>query len=295
MIKITNLKKSLGDNIVLNNLNLEIKENTIFGLVGINGAGKSTLLRLLSGVYNADEGNILIDNERVFENIQIKKNIFFLSDDPYVPINSTASSLIDFYSSFYTINKERFINIINKFKLDCTKKINNYSKGMRRQLFIALALAIAPKYLFLDEAFDGLDPLARLIFKKELLDISSNQSITVIISSHSLRELEDICDYYGLLDGGSINNYGDIENNKVKYFKYQIAFDHDVFKENFDELNLLSFNKVGRIIKIIVTGDEKDCLEKINKLNPILIDKINIDFEELFIIQVENKESTNND
>ena len=160
---------------------------------------------------------------------------------------------------------------------------------MKRQLFIALAIAISPKYLFLDEAFDGLDPLARLIFKRELTELIEEKKITVIISSHSLRELEDICDKYGLLDGGKIESSGNIIDSKEKYHKYQLAFNEDLDIDAFKEFDIASFNKVGRIIRIVVKGEEDEIMDKINKLNPMLVDKIDIDFEELFIIEVEGK------
>lgn len=289
MIKIENLNKSFGTKHVLNNLNLKIKDGEVFGLVGINGAGKSTLLRTICGVYKPELGKISIDDIDVFENPNIKKDIFFLSDDPYFPINSTAQSVLNFYKSFYKINEERFYDIINKFNLDITRTINNYSKGMKRQLYIALALAIAPKYLLLDEAFDGLDPLARLIFKRTLNDIITEKQMTVIISSHSLRELEDICDSYGLLDNGTITNTGSIEDRKANYHKFQLAFSKELDINHFNNLEIVSFNRLGRIIKMIVKGNEEECIKRIKEFNPLIIDKINIDFEELFIIEVERK------
>ena len=289
MIKIEKLVKNLGDNRVLDNLDLIINDGDIFGLVGINGAGKSTLLRTISGVYEADGGSITYDDKNVFENPEVKKDIFFLSDNPHYPNNSSIDNILDFYKAFYDIDTERFYRIIAKFKLDTKKAINNFSKGMKRQLFIALAIAISPKYLFLDEAFDGLDPLARLIFKRELTELIEEKKITVIISSHSLRELEDICDKYGLLDGGKIESSGNIIDSKEKYHKYQLAFNEDLDIDAFKEFDIASFNKVGRIIRIVVKGEEDEIMDKINKLNPMLVDKIDIDFEELFIIEVEGK------
>ncbi len=289
MIKIENLTKNLGENKVLDGLDLIINDGDIFGLVGINGAGKSTLLRTISGVYEAESGSITYDGKNVFENPEVKKDIFFLSDNPYYPNNSSINNIIDFYKSFYDIDVERFNKIINKFKLDTKKTINNFSKGMKRQLFIALAIAIGPKYLFLDEAFDGLDPLARLIFKRELSELIEEKKITVIISSHSLRELEDICDKYGLLDKGKIESTGNIIDSKEKYHKYQLAFSEDIDEEAFKDFNVVSFNKVGRIVRIVLEGDVEEIEAKLNSLNPILIDKIDIDFEELFLIEVEGK------
>lgn len=289
MIKVNNLSKTFTKKTVLRNLNLEIKDGSIFGLIGINGAGKSTLLRLLSGVLKADSGEILFDGINIFDNVNVKKDIFFLPDEPYYSANSTAKNIVDFYSTFYGLNKLKFYDIISKFKLDINHTIKNYSKGMKRQLFIAIAFAIAPKYLFLDEAFDGLDPLARLIFKRELNELIAEKKITVIISSHSLRELEDICDSYGLLDGGNISYTGFIEDHKSIYHKYQLAFINKLERKDFVDINIVSFNRIGRIIKLIAKGEEAEIDERLKKYNPLIIDKINIDFEELFIIEVEGK------
>lgn len=289
MIKINNLSKTFTKKTVLRNLNLEINDGSIFGLIGINGAGKSTLLRLLSGVLKADSGEILFDGINIFDNVNVKKDIFFLPDEPYYSSNSTAKNIVDFYSTFYDLNKLKFYDIISKFKLDINHTIKNYSKGMKRQLFIAIAFAIAPKYLFLDEAFDGLDPLARLIFKRELNELIAEKKITVIISSHSLRELEDICDSYGLLDGGNISYTGFIEDHKSIYHKYQLAFINELERKDFVDINIVSFNRIGRIIKLIAKGEEAEIDERLKKYNPLIIDKINIDFEELFIIEVEGK------
>lgn len=289
MIQIKNLDKRFGKNKVLDNLDLVINDGDVFGLVGINGSGKSTLLRTISGVYEADSGTIEYDGINVFENPNVKKDIFFLSDNPYYPNNSSINTILDFYKSFYDVDVDRFNRIVNKFKLNFNKPINNFSKGMKRQLFIALAISICPKYLFLDEAFDGLDPLARLIFKRELLDLIEEKQITVVISSHSLRELEDICDKYGLLDQGRIDNKGSINESKANYHKYQLAFEKEIDKDAFKGIDVVSFNKVGRIIRIVTKGNEEEISSKLKALNPILIDKVEIDFEELFIIEVEGK------
>ena len=297
MIDIKNLCKSFGKKEVLKGLSLNIKDNSIFGLVGINGAGKSTLLRILSGVYRQDSGEVLYDGLAA-NDLLVKGDIFYLPDEPYYPANATVETLVDFYNVFYTLNKENFDKYFKLFGLDKALKevkakknytINNFSKGMKRQLFICIALAIAPKYLFLDESFDGLDPLARLQFKRLLIEISSEKNMTVIISSHSLRELEDICESYGLLDDGEIVSSGGIDETKSLYHKYQLAFEREIFIEDFKDLEIVSFNKIGRVYKIVCKGEEEYCYNAIMKMNPLLIDRINIDFEELFIIEVESK------
>ena len=288
MIEIIGLKKSFKDKEVLNNINLKIEDGKVFGLVGINGAGKSTLLRLLCGVYKADSGSILIDGNEVYENEKVKKDIFFLPDEPYYSNNTTPLSLKDIYKVFYNLDEEKYLQYINLFQLPLKKSMNKFSKGMKRQVFISLALAIKPKYLLLDEAFDGLDPLARLTFKRALIDLIDECNSTIIISSHSLRELEDICDSYGLLDNKNISSNGSIDEALTSVHKYQIAFEKEMSEEDFD-IKFKTFNKDGRIIKVVVKEDYNEFSKLINKYNPLLVDEIPIDFEELFIIEVESR------
>lgn len=288
MIEIKHLIKSFGDKKVLEDLDLVIENGKVFGLVGINGAGKSTLLRLLSGIYKADSGNIYIDGEDVYENEKVKKNIFFLPDEPYYDYNTSPTSLIGLYKTFYDFDTEKYFEYLNKFELPLKKSMHNFSKGMKRQVFVSLALAIKPKYLYLDEAFDGLDPLARLTFKRALIDLVSNNDTTVIISSHSLRELQDICDSYALIDKMSIASSGDISDALEKVHKYQIAFENEPKKEDFD-FEYISYQQDMRIIKVVVRDNIEEFSKKIEKYNPLLIDEIPIDFEELFIIEVENR------
>lgn len=293
MIEIKDLCKSFGTKQVLNNLNLTIKDNTVFGLIGINGAGKSTLLRLLSSVYDLDSGSILFDGE-ICTTLNVKKDIFFLADNPYSEVCKTIDELIDFYNVFYSVDKAKFYDYLKEFKfdshaLDSKANINKFSKGMQRQVYLCLALAIAPKYLLLDEAFDGLDPLARLTFKRIILSLMEEKEMTIIISSHSLRELEDICDCYGLLDGGVIESSGDIESSLNQYHKYQLAFENDFDESLLQHLKIVSFEKVGRVMQIVFFGDETQIETSLLSLNPIIMDKLTIDFEELFILKVKKE------
>ena len=192
MIEVKGLKKGYDKKAVLVDMNLRVQSGAVFGLVGINGAGKSTLLRTLAGVLKADAGEVLFDGEKVYENVAVKREIFFLPDDPYYDTNVTAEGLADLYRAFYEFDEAVFDGFVTEFSLEKNKPIRNFSKGMKRQVFVALALACRPKYLLLDEAFDGLDPLARLIFKRGLIELVEEKGSTVVISSHSLRELEDI-------------------------------------------------------------------------------------------------------
>ncbi len=287
MIEIKKLSKNFGKTKVLADVDLTINDGSIFGLVGINGAGKSTLLRLLSGVLRPDKGEILYDGQPVYENVNIKKDIFFLPDDPYYSLYVTGNQLVELYSQFYNFDKSVFDDHLNKFKLDASKPIRNFSKGMKRQLFICLALACQPKYLFLDEAFDGLDPLARLEFKRDIIGLQEKK-ITVIIASHSLRELEDICDSFAMLDNNTVLSHGKLENALSETFKLQLVFERDIDREGLP-FECISFEKSGRVIRVVARGDKEKIISAVKELNPLVLDEIPMDFEELFINEVQSK------
>ncbi|MBQ8320683.1 MAG: ABC transporter ATP-binding protein [Clostridia bacterium] len=288
MIEVKGLKKGYDKKAVLVDMNLRVQSGAVFGLVGINGAGKSTLLRTLAGVLKADAGEVLFDGEKVYENVAVKREIFFLPDDPYYDTNVTAEGLADLYRAFYEFDEAVFDGFVTEFSLEKNKPIRNFSKGMKRQVFVALALACRPKYLLLDEAFDGLDPLARLIFKRGLIELVEEKGSTVVISSHSLRELEDICDSYAILDGGSITSSGDLNEALAGVCKLQAAFSGEVREEDFDFPCLL-FEKTGRVVRIVVKGDREEIVKKVGAMEPIFVEEIDVDFEELFVSEIKNR------
>lgn len=287
MIELRKVEKSFGKQVVLENIDLTIPDGAIFGLIGINGAGKSTLLRLLSGVLRADAGEILIDGESVFENPRRKRDLFFLSDDPFYTVNVTGEKLRALYSVFYSFDNEMFLRMTEHYKLDLKKPLRTFSKGMQRRMFISLALAVKPKYLFLDEAFDGLDPLARLEFKQNLVDLSEETGCTVILSGHSLRELEDICDRFGLLNERKLMSSGEIDKELEQLHKFQIAFTQEVSEDKFP-FRCLSYHAVGRVVKLVARGEREELLSAIEALSPVLVDELPMDFEEFFLCEVEN-------
>lgn len=285
MISVKNLFKGYekGKD-VLCDMGLEIPEKQVFGLVGINGAGKSTLLRLIAGVLRADKGQVCVDGEEVYENERVKKEIFFLPDDPYYASGVTAKELAAIYQSLYAFDEETFYGYLQTFSLNADKPIRNFSKGMKRQVFVALALAVKPKYLLLDEAFDGLDPLARITLKKGLMKMVEDCGSTVIISSHSLRELEDICQGYALLDKGNIIVSGQ-ESTLKNLHKFQAAFTAPVSREDFPFV-CDSYQKVGSVVRLVAKGDREELLRAIQTLSPLFVEEIDVDFEELFIGEV---------
>ena len=288
MIEVKNLTHYLGGKKILENVNITIPEGSVMGLVGINGAGKTTLLRLISGVYRPDEGEVLLDGEEMTD--EKRAELFFLPDDPYYTIHTTGKSLYEMYKVFYpAIDHKVFLEYMAEFELDEKKPIRNFSKGMRRQLYIALALSVRPRYLLLDEAFDGLDPLARLAFKKAINRAVEEDGTAVLISSHSLRELEDFCDSYALIDKMTVASSGDISERVNRYCKFQLAFLKDMAQSDFDGLPVASLEKSGRFFRVVLEGKEDEMEAALKALEPAVLEQMPMDFEEMFIHEVERK------
>ncbi len=280
MIEIKNLSHSFGKNNVLKDINLTLEDGKIYGLIGINGAGKSTLMRLLSSVYRPSQGEIWIEGEKLDSSYSQKELIFFLPDDPYY--NATPKSLAKMYQIFYPrFDMSLFYTYINRFNLKENDKVIHFSKGMRRRLFLCLAIACRVKYLFLDEAFDGLDPLARIEFNHFLLEALEHNTMTVLISSHSLKDLEEIMDSYIILDSQSVLASGKMMESFEQYVKYQMAFTTPILAEEFADLQPTELKIVGKIVQIVVRRQD-GVLEKLEALHPVMIEEIEMDFNDYF-------------
>jgi len=289
MIEISSMSHSLGKKTVLRDINLTVSDNTILGIVGINGAGKSTLLRLLAGVYLPDAGSIKYDGNSPAD-AETRKDIFFLPDDPYHTATTTPNTLFNFYKCFYpSIDRETYDRLLGEYKIDKSGKLRNFSKGMRRQVFIALALAIKPKYLLLDEAFDGLDPLSRKLFKDAIISLVEEEKTTVLISSHSLRELEDFCDKFILIDSNVIKNQGDIAEHVGRLCKFELAFTESISEDLFKSLPVVSLTVKNRFVQIVLEGESDEMRAKLESFSPVVMDEMPLDFEEAFIHDVKKE------
>ena len=285
MITIKGLRKSYGTKEVLSGVSLTVPDASVFGLVGINGAGKTTLLRMMADVLRPDEGTVEYDGENIAGNAKKRKELFFLPDEPYYTAGTTVEKLVALYKSFYAFDDELFARYEALFSLERRTPIRNFSKGMKRQAFAALALACRPKYLLLDEAFDGLDPLARLELKRGIISL---EGTTAVISSHSLRELEDICSGFALLDGGAVADAGDLSETLAQVHKFQAAFDEPVPRERFP-FECLSFESEGRVVRFVVRGEREEVISALKALSPIFVEEIKVDFEELFLCEVRSR------
>ncbi|MDE5539043.1 MAG: ABC transporter ATP-binding protein [Bacilli bacterium] len=289
MIEINNLTKSFdNETYVLENLKCTIKDNAIYGLVGANGAGKSTLLRLINSIYTPDDGTILIDGENVYDNEELKQKMVFVPDDLFFYSGYNLMEMGQYYEALYKdFDMSYVIDKATVLKLDLKAKISSFSKGMKRQCALICALATNAKYMFFDETFDGLDPVVRKYFKSLLADVMSRNNTTIIMTSHNLRELEDICDNLGLLYKGNILFESEIDTLKTTMFKVQISLKGPFNKATFKGLKILSYKKVGSIATLILDENGKDSKKILQSLEPVILDYLPLTLEEVFIYQME--------
>jgi len=288
MIVANQVTMKFGEFTALNQLNCAIPDGIIYGLVGSNGAGKSTFLRLISGIYRPYEGDITIDGAPVYNNPAVKQSIVYVPDELYFLPQSNMKRMAELYNSLYeNFSYERFTNLSATFGLNTEANINTFSKGMRRQAATVLALSTMPKYLFFDETFDGLDPVMRNLVKQVIYNDVMERQTTTIITSHSLRELEDTCDQLALLHKGGIVFESDIQNLKTSLFKVQIAFSTPFGREDFSTLDMLSYSQTGSVATFIVRGEREAVVAGLRERAPLLLDVLPLNLEEVFIYEME--------
>ena len=288
MIKIKNLTKSYGKKKVLENLNCTIKTGSIYGLVGANGAGKSTLLRIINDVFDKDSGTIEIDGNELIGDASLKQKLVFVPDDLFFFSGYTLLDMALFYKDMYEkFDLEYVKELAEILKLNLNEKINNFSKGMKRQCALICAIATNADYMFFDETFDGVDPVVRTLLKKIIVKQMEKKETTIIMTSHNLRELEDICDNLGLLYKGGILFESDIDTLKTNMFKVQISLKDEFDKETFKDVEIMNFKKLGSVGSLIVKGDKEEVKEKLEKYNPIILDFLPLTLEEMFIYEME--------
>ena len=288
MIKFQNVVKRFDNFIALDNIDLEINKGSAYGLLGSNGAGKSTILRLISGIYSAENGTVEIDGERVFDNAHVKEKVFFVNDETVQFGDFTLDELSQYSKMFYpNYSDDKFEELWEILKLPRKNKLASFSKGMKRQAIVICALASQPDYLLLDEAFDGLDPTMRIIVKRMIVDAMVDNQMTVVISSHNLKEIDEFCDTVGLLHKGKIVFNRDLDSVKGNVHKVQTAFDKEYREDDFDDLELLHFDQRGSVVYLIVKGSEDEITTKLNKMEPKILDIIPLSLEEVFIYEME--------
>ncbi|MCR5079242.1 MAG: ABC transporter ATP-binding protein [Bacilli bacterium] len=285
MIECRNLTKSFGDLNAVDNFSLEFQPG-VTGVVGENGAGKSTLFRTIAGIYEATCGEVYVDGHPSGSK-EAKLNLFFLSDTPYAPHGATPVDIIDFYKGLHPLNKDRFLELIRNFGLPERKSISNFSKGMRRQVFIALALSMDAQYLLLDEAFDGLDPLVVEKIKGEIIQ-EGEAGKTILISSHNMPVLQRLADRFVLLHKGKISKDGKSEDIGTEFVKYQAAFKSEFNEEILTALGyqVVSFKRIGSVYHFVLISAQgvEEKLE--SAFHPLFLEKVAIDPDELIVLEM---------
>ncbi|SHM90077.1 ABC transporter ATP-binding protein [Gracilibacillus kekensis] len=288
MIQVQNVKKKFEKDIVLADVSLKIEKGSIYGLLGSNGAGKTTLLKTIAGIIKQNNGAVEIERKPVFENIVLKERLIFIPDALFFFSHYTVNQMASFYENLYpNWNQERFVQMQKLLKLDVTQKIQRFSKGMQRQVAFWLALCAMPDYLILDEPFDGLDPVIRRKIKSWIIQDVAEREMTVLVSSHNLEEVEDICDAVGILHRGELLVEKDLDDLKADIHKVQIAFKNDVDDSLFEGLDILYQEKRGSVFVCIVRGEYQQVESHINKYEPVVFDMLPLTLEEIFIYEME--------
>lgn len=288
MIKIKNISKNFSNIKAVDQIDLTIQNGLVFGMLGTNGAGKSTLLRMMAGILKPDKGEVYVDEEPVWDNPIAKSKIFYISDDQFFYPNATPSDMISFYKNYYpNFDGVRFQEFLNNFGLDFNRKINTFSKGMKKQISILFGICSNATYLLCDETFDGLDPVMRQTIKSLFTKEIEERGLTPIIASHNLRELEDICDHVGLLHKGGVLLSKDLVELKCNLIKVQC-----VLEPEFDEplnhlLQIIKMQRKGKLLTMTIRGNEEEIESTIQSMNPLYYESLPLSLEEIFISETE--------
>ncbi|NLC88942.1 MAG: ABC transporter ATP-binding protein [Clostridiaceae bacterium] len=282
MLKINNLSKAFADYPVLSSLNWEVPDGKVFGLIGSNGAGKSTLMRCISQVYDYD-GDISLDGAPIADR---KEKLFFVSDEPFYFNRFNTSEMRDYYRIFYPdFDQEYYRHLLELFHFDEKKPLHLLSRGLKRQSIIILALSCKPRLILMDESFDGLDPMVRLTLKRELIKLVDAGETSVIISSHNIRELEDICDEMALLEKKQIAFTQSLEDLRQNYHKVQLGYSQAPAAEVFEKMPVLSYEINNKVVTVVYHGDA--ARQEIEATEPILFNPLPLSMEEIFVVEME--------
>ena len=288
MIKADNLTKRFQGVTAVDHIHAEIQDGTVFGLIGTNGAGKSTFLRMAAGILKPDEGTITLDGEAVFEDIRVKARCFYIPDEPYFLGNGTADDMKTFYQGIYpNFDTDRFGKLLKSFELNGRRKIQTFSKGMKKQLAVLLGICAGTDYLFCDETFDGLDPVMRQTVKSLFANDIEERNLTPVIASHNLRELEDICDHVGLLHRGGMLLSKDLDDMKMNIHKIQCVLPAGLDRTNLQDLDIMTVEQRGSLLTLTVRGQKEEIQARMQSYHPVFFEMIPLSLEEIFISETE--------
>lgn len=287
MLEVKNVVKTFDGFRALDGLTMTVPKGAVYGLVGPNGAGKSTIIRHLAGIYRQDSGEVLLDGQPVYENTEAKRRMAVIGDDWYYFPQAGIKEMAKFYAGIYpAFSWERYEKLKQVFPLDEKMMLRRMSKGMQKQAAFWLTVCCMPEYLILDEPVDGLDPVMRRQVWSLLLGDVAERGTTVLVSSHNLRELEDVCDHVGILNHGKVlleRSLSDLQDNTVKL---QVAYQGVTEPVLPTELNILHRSHVGRVYTYIVRGSSQEILRRMQITEPVLLESIPLTLEEIFIYEL---------
>ncbi|MBR6789851.1 MAG: ABC transporter ATP-binding protein [Oscillospiraceae bacterium] len=291
MILCQQLTKNFDETKALDGICVSIQKGSIYGLVGSNGAGKSTLMRIIAGILKQDDGSITVDGLPVWEDPDQKSRVFLVADEPYFVPQATLDSMAAFYRRFYPdFDRDLYERLCAAFALPRRKRIATFSKGMKRQAAFLLGMSVRPDYLMLDECFDGLDPVKRQVVRKVISDTVAEREMTVIISSHNLRELDEICDTVGILHKGTLLYSKDLDDLKGEVHKLQAVFMKPVTEDDLkNTLNIMAMEQRGKFWTLIVRGDMDSISETLAQFEPAAVEAYPLTLEEVFLYEMEVK------
>ena len=289
MVTISSLTKYFDDICAVDHVSLEIPDGTMFGLLGTNGAGKTTLLRMLAGIIEADSGEIQMDGEENPFSPQCKEKLFYLPDDPYYFPNASIQTMLDFYKKQYpALDADSAAYMAESLNLDMDRPIRTFSKGMKRQAFLILALCSRTKYLFCDEVFDGLDPIAAEIMKNLFRQEMESRDFTILVASHKLQDLEDICGNIAILHKGGVVTAGDFRERAENVRKFQCVFPLEADLDSLRQHpSVVRFHEDVRFITLVTRGNAEEIRKALEELEPIFLGEVPLSLEETFIAEME--------
>lgn len=287
LIELKNVVKKFDTFLALDHLNMKVKEGSIYGLVGPNGSGKTTTMKHLIGMYRQDEGNILFEGKPIYDNEDVKKKIAYISDDLYFFHMYSIKDMAKFYSKIYeNFSFETFEELQKVFQIDVKRKVNKLSKGKKKQVAFWLTISCKPEVMILDEPIDGLDPMMKenvwSILRKEV----EKRHMTVIISSHNLKELENVCTDIGIMKDGKMILEKELEKTEKNIQKVQVAFGKEINLEEMKKnLPILKQEKIGSVYYFIIKQEEETIRKELETYKPILIEFLPLSLEEVFMFE----------
>ena len=288
MITAENATKRFDNITAVDHVCAEVRDGSVYGLIGSNGAGKSTFLRMLAGILRPDEGAVRIDGADIYENIALKERFFFISDEQFFFSNCTPAEMKNYYKRFYQhFDEERYRKLMQGFGLDEKRKIQTFSKGMKKQVSVICGVCAGTDYLLCDETFDGLDPVMRQAVKSIFAADMEDRGLTPIIASHNLRELEDICDHVGLLHKGGILLSRDLDEMKLNIHKIQCVLKPGYGTEDLKGMDIIRQEQRGSLWTLTVRGKKEQIEGVMRSCEPIFFECIPLSLEEIFISETE--------